>query len=292
MVILAVCQCAQAEPKCPPDGYTRARLEALKGNRFEIADDVARNALAVSLVGCLSSPDPTLRDGIAFEALSHFLRKGELGDATMLSLERALLAWLSGADEPGFRRPFAALALSEVARADRIKSFLPQDARAILLEAAIAYFRSVTDYRGFNEREGWRHGVAHGADLLLQLSLNPAFGRREIDRILAALETQLAPDGQFYVYGEPARMARLVVAIASRGLVSEDDWTKWLERASAPAPFSSWVDAYSSQRGLARVHDINAFVSRLYIVARLTSDKNIAALLPGSEKAVRALMVE
>ena len=31
---------------------------------------------------------------------------------------------------------------------------------------------SVRDYRGFDAKQGWRHGVAHGADLLLQLSRN------------------------------------------------------------------------------------------------------------------------
>ena len=27
-------------------------------------------------------------------------------------------------------------------------------------------------HHGYDEREGWRHGVAHGADLLLQLSMD------------------------------------------------------------------------------------------------------------------------
>ena len=35
---------------------------------------VARQAFAKVIVACLASPDPALRDGIAFEALSHMLR--------------------------------------------------------------------------------------------------------------------------------------------------------------------------------------------------------------------------
>jgi hypothetical protein len=261
----------------------------LRANEFEVADDAARNSLAISLVGCLENPDPELRDAIAFEALSHFLRADQLSDPTKLVLERLLAPSLLGNDPSGFTRPFAALALSEVARADRIRPYMSGDMRFGLLTAALGYFRSVHDYRGYDEREGWRHGVAHGADLLLQLSLNPAFGRPETDRILAALETQIAPQGHFYVYGEPERMARVVIAIAGRGAMSEADWSAWLTRVVTPAPLPDWAAAFSSQEGLARVHNLTAFVSRLYIVAKPSSDEKVARLGPSAEKALRSL---
>ena len=34
--------------------------------------------------------------------------------------------------------------------------------------------RAITDYRAFSDTEGFGHAVAHGADLALQLALNPA----------------------------------------------------------------------------------------------------------------------
>ena len=274
---------------CPPQRYSRADLEALATKNFEMTDAAARNALALSLVGCLANPDPTLRDSVAFEALSHFMRAGQLRDETMVSLERTLLPWLDEADASGFRRPFAALTLAELARADRIKPYLQADTRTRLLSAATDYLRSVSDYRGFDEHDGWRHGVAHGADLLLQLSLNPAFGRTEVERILAALETQIAPRGHFYIFGEPARLARPVLAIAGRGLLSETEWTAWLGRVTAPSPWQNWSAAYGSVDGLARVHDVAAFLEALYVAVRLSTDRNVAALLPGVEQAVRSL---
>jgi hypothetical protein len=51
----------------------------------------------------------------------------------------------------------------------------------------------VRDYRGFDTAEGWRHGVAHGADLALQLVLNPAVDKPQIERLLAAVGRQVAP---------------------------------------------------------------------------------------------------
>ena len=99
------------------------------------------------------------------------------------------------ADRDGFRQPFAALVLAEVARTDRIESWLTPAQRVALVDSAARYVTSVRDYRGFDPKEGWRHGVAHGADLLLQLALNPAVDRAGLDRLLGAVAAQVAPRG-------------------------------------------------------------------------------------------------
>ena len=41
--------------------------------------------------------------------------------------------------------------------------------------------KSMLDYRGFVPGAGWRRAVAHGADLLMQLALNPAVERTQLD---------------------------------------------------------------------------------------------------------------
>lgn len=288
---------AWSSPSCPPSGYDLRTLRDIKQKNFEISDERARNALALALVPCLAHPDPELRDAIAFEALSHFLRQKQLSDATRLALEADLEARLKARDPAGFERPFAALALSEVARADRLNPFLPADTRARLFAAAIDFFTGVRDYRGFDDREGWRHGIAHGADLLLQLSLNPAFAKPEMDRILAAIETQISPPDHFYIYGEPIRLARPVISIAGRNLYSLEEWTAWMKRVSSPSPLTGWGDAFSSQAGLARRNNVLGFISRVYIVARVTADKAspttadkaTALILPGALDALNTI---
>jgi hypothetical protein len=94
----------------------------------------------------------------------------------------------------------------------------------------------VRDYRGFVAGEGWRHGVAHGADLLMQLALNPALDKAQLDRILGRVARQVAPPGQAYVFGEPERLARPVLFAAARGLHTEAEWTAWLAQAAAAPP--------------------------------------------------------
>jgi hypothetical protein len=276
---------ARADSCLPAAGFDRAELDALKAAEWSLPDDAARNRLARALTACLGDPDPTLRDGIVFEGLQHWLRAKQLTPETMRALSEDLQAQLTASDPQGFRQPFAALVLSEVARADRVEPYLEPAARAQLLDNAITYFAGVRDYRGFDEREGWRHGVAHGADLMLQLSLNPAFAKPELDRIMGAIAGQVAPAGHFYTYGEPERLARPIIFMAQRGLISQEEWTAW---------FAQFVPAegenlYTSQAGLARRHNVNAFLYSVWLNAKLSENTADDVLLPGAEAAIRAM---
>jgi hypothetical protein len=287
-LLFAACIAAPAEAQdasCPPAGYDRARLEALKAANWEISSRRERERFARAIAACVASPDPFLRDGVAFEALTHMLRNDRLATAVRVDLTRDMLARLRADEGEGFERPFAALVLSELARADRIAAYYDDAMRRETLDRAIAYFTTVRDYRGFDEREGWRHGVAHGADLLLQLALNPAFGADEIRRIRDALATQVAPQGHFYIYGESARLARPVIFMAQRGVLAEEDWTAWFAQF-APAEDE---DLFSSQAGLARRHNMIAFASIVAAYARLTETAADDVLLPGAEALLRAL---
>jgi hypothetical protein len=285
--LLAACATAPGpvEASClPAAGYSRADLDALKAAEWQIADDTRRDALARALAACLGDADPTLRDGIAFEAYAHWLRSRQLNNETMLWLADDLQARLTAPEGAGFERPFAALVLSEVARADRLEAFMTAARRTQLLDGSIAYFTSVRDYRGFDEREGWRHGVAHGADLMLQLGLNPAFGKLELTRIRDAIGTQLAPAGHFYTYGESERMTRPLIFIAQREVFTAEEWQEWLVRVTATD-----ADAYASQAGLSRRHNMMTFLGLLYMQADLSSNEADNALLPGATAALRAM---
>lgn len=276
---------AQSASCLPAGGYDRAQLDALKTAEWQLADDAARNRLALALAGCVADPDPRVRDGIAFEAYAHWLRAKVLTPATMRALVDDLQPRLTASDGAGFERPFAALVLSELARADRVEPYLSAERRAALLDASLAYFTNVRDYRGFDEREGWRHGVAHGSDVLLQLAVNPALGKPELTRIRDAIATQVAPENHFYIYGEPERLARPIIFMAQRGLFTEAEWTSWF----AQFPPAAGTNLFSSQAGLARRHDVNAFLNVIYMNARISESEADDVLLPGVGAAIQAM---
>jgi len=295
MRVLAILLPAFTQPllagECPPQGFDRAALETLKGSKFELSDTSRRQKLALALLPCLSDPDPGLRDGIAFEAYYTWMRAKLLDLPTRTELLAQLGDMLeAGQVDRGFRQPFAALVLAEVARTDRVEPWLTPAQRNALIDSAALYVTSVRDYRGFDPKEGWRHGVAHGADLLLQLVLNPAVDRAGLDRLLGAVAAQVAPRGEHsYIYGESERLARPVLFAAQRGLHTPDEWSAWLLAVASPAPFENWNAAYASNAGLARRHNVHAFVYALYASARESDDPKIQSLVPGLSAVLKTL---
>lgn len=270
---------AGAEP-CPPEGWSREALLRLPAAGFEVPEAAARDRLALDLVACLEFPDPELRDQVAFTALAHWLRARALAPETTVELARRLTARLEApADAAGFAWPFAALALSEVARADRLDATLPEPMLRSIAVSAAGFLAGVRDYRGFDAEEGWRHGVAHGADLVLQLGLNPRLGTEEVRPLLEAVAAQVAPGGEIaYIDGEPDRLARAVFFIHQRGLLPESFWQEWLEARGKAAPFADWSETFSSRAGLAKRHNTAAFLHALGFAARVNPSPASTAL--------------
>ena len=278
--------CAQStapEPyaySCDPSAY-----EILEIAEFENAEDHV-----LDLADCLRDTDPAIRDGKAYEGLTAILRSGTLPESSVRDLQTKLLDMLKADDPSAVTAPFAALVLSEVARVDRVSPYLTEAERTAFVQAAANYVSGVSDYRGFTDGDGWRHGVAHGADWLMQLTLNPNVSDADLGLIRDAVAGQVRSDGTHaYIHGEAARLARPVLFIARRGVYDQADWDAWFAKLSAPAPLESWNDAFKSEAGLAQRHNLNAFLNVLYVNADLSEDENIRAILPGTLEAIKVV---
>ena len=287
LCLVLVAPALLAAAACPPAMLTRDGLDALKKSGFQVAADDERNRIALLLPQCLGDPDPAMRDGIAFEALYTWMRASALQPETIRTLAARLTPELRAADDAaGFRKPFVALVLAEVARADRVTSVLEPAARQALVDGAVGFLTGVTDYRGFDERVGWRHGVAHGADLVLQLGLNPQLSAADLRRLLGAVEAQIAPArGVAYTFGEPERLARAVAFIHRRNLLGDDVWNEWFAAAGTPLP----PEAYRTAAGLARRHNKVAFLHAISFAGRAAGDETGAKLATLADRELRRL---
>jgi len=253
IVVIAACfACATAGAACPGGGLNAG----LKASTADLLD-------------CLHNPDPELRDATGFTALQTRMRSKGVDTAGLHAIRTRLLATLKNPDPTGFAQPFAALVLAEVVRADRVAPFLAAPERNELVRAGSTWLEGVRDYRGFDQAEGWRHGVAHGADLMLQLAVNPAITKAEHELMLAAIAAQVAPSGtHFYRYGEGERLMAPVFYLARRDTISEAQWETWFARVAAPQA-GPVTDA-----SLARKHNLKGFLYPLY--ASLSESRDAA----------------
>jgi hypothetical protein len=281
-----------ATNECPPAGYDMASLDELKAKHFDVPNPLERQKFARSLLACLYEPDAKLRDRIAYEAYATWRHNKSLDATTWQFVESSLLATLntSNPDPDGVTKPFAALVLAEAIKADRTAPYLSEEERRLLLNAATNYLISLRDYRGFDSDVGWRHGVAHAADLLAELAQSPGFGKTEMDRILAAVAAQIVPaNGHFYLYGESERLAIVVAVVASRDVHTTDEWNTWLMKIVSPAPFEKWDDVYWSQAGLAKRHDTMSFLFALYAKSAIDKRSAVSQLAPITLRAMQPL---
>jgi len=288
-LLLATSAIADANTACSPLPAMYHKLEALKAGKWQLADEALRQTLAVELLDCLSAPDPVLRDDLAFTALSTWMRAKQLSTLTLQRINTVLQPRLNTVelDAAGLGKPFAALTLAEVARADRVQKFLSDDELDQLITTGTKYLSSVRDYRGFSAPEGWRHGVAHAADLMMQLALNPRLSKAQADRLLAAIASQVAPAGEhFYQYHEGERLMAPVFYLARKTLHDNADWETWVASLMA----AQKADEPTTQTSLARRHNLAGFLLPLYFSLQESTDAaQRARLLPAVTKALKAL---
>jgi hypothetical protein len=226
------------------------------------------DALALELTGCLGSPNPELRDRIAYELFATWLRGGALSDDTrralFIELESVLAGPLAGVpDHSVLKRSFSALVLAEIMRADSLQPFLSDAERQGLLKQAIDSIERENDYRGLDAELGWVHPVAHMSDLLWRFVLHPATSAAEDEAILAAVRSKVAPTAVFYSFNESDRLARVVTTMILRERIAPDIVVTWLGSFAAPSSMQKWSDAFASPEGMAELHNTKLFLRAL-----------------------------
>jgi hypothetical protein len=262
----------------PSDGETQAGCAGR---------DVPRNSVD-ALADCLSDPNPDVRDAIAFDSLTKLLRSGALEPASLRGLKDRLIVVVTRGGT-ALQTSFPALTLAEVARTDRLKAWMTDLERQAMVDTAARFLSTVSDYRAFTQADGYLHSVAHGADFALQLALNPAVNKTQLDRLLAAIATQVAPKDPQVAYwaGESDRLARGVIFIAQRKLHSDEAWTAWFATMMNPDPLPAWDAAFKSEAGIRKHHNVRAFLLSVFATATTSEDAGIRQLLIPTRDALR-----
>lgn len=203
------------------------------------------------LLDGLASADPVVRDGWAYSELAEGIEGGRFaGDWPRI--RAAALAHLESADVQA--RTFAPLMLTWlVAAGDR-----DRDA----FDAVARWYPAESDTRGYTDRLGWLHAVAHGADYLGECArAGIATGSQVLDLLAARL---LGP-GQAWHDQEDARVAH--AAVVALGRCTANEASAWLGPvATALDAFEEAVDdEQATGRPPAWIHNTYSTCTSLYV---------------------------
>lgn len=176
----------------------------------------------VEMNALLGSPDPVLRDEVAYSAAEKWiLRDQAVGDAEVVriaDLWRANLADGLGTsgDTRALSRSFSALCLS-MATARHVASPVFTDAAAVrLFDDLLDYLRRERDLRGFDAQLGWIHATAHTADALKFLARASTWRPANLPPLLEAVQTKIEMWEGVFAWGEAERLAAMLHAAVRR----------------------------------------------------------------------------
>lgn len=219
------------------------------------------DALAQSLLPCLGSENPTLRDTYGYGLFTHWLRSDLLSEESKQLLTSQLQANLAG--DQVLLRSFSALILSELLRADGLTTFLTSAQRDTLLQHSSRALLAEDDYRGLDAQLGWVHPVAHLADIHWRIALHPQLTAEQATQSLAAIYPKATTLDASYVFNESDRLARVAAILIRRQALGADQFTVWLAQFAARRDGSSWSSAFDSPAGMSELHNSNAFIRAL-----------------------------
>lgn len=214
--------------------HDRAYWKAVAQNKYAVPAGESADALAKELSGLLASPDPELRDELAYSILARWIyRPSVLANPTLLSLTDEWRTNLkSGIGENGadsvLKRSFSALMLSSMARREAQAPFMGAERYHQLVAEAAAYLQAERDLRGYDAKLHWIHATAHAADLLGALAQSPMLTRGEAAAILSAIAARLTTAPEVYTQGEQDRLADAAVSVIRRADFDAATLNPWL----------------------------------------------------------------
>lgn len=193
----------------------------------------------------LRSPDPGIRDEIAYPELCRRISSGEQ-DASLIALGEQITAMLS--DPEIQARTFAALILGEVVDRDRVAAQADVTSVRRWRDTFGGWYVAETDLRGWDRERGWLHAVAHGADALLAFGRTPRLDADSVAGMLTvAADRLLVPTGHLFAAQEDDRLAYAMAGTLARPELDAGLATGWLQPIrqsfdqAQPGPVPIWA---------------------------------------------------
>lgn len=215
-----------------------AYWEKVVAGGLRVPEDRPLGDLTAELTSMLGDPDPSVRDGVGLPLLAGWVRSGVydelltgLGDGMCVGLDQGL--GRSG-DDSVFVRSYSALVVGECIDRDSGRELVPPDTILRWGDRLMTWYVRERDLRGFVPGKGWAHAIAHGADALGALARSPRMGRNELTVLLDVVADRLlTPTEEFWVAGEPDRLAHAVIQVLRRNVLDLKLLEPWVARVSA-----------------------------------------------------------
>ncbi|HEM3473109.1 TPA: DUF2785 domain-containing protein [Streptococcus suis] len=188
----------------------------------------------------IGHPDPAIRDELVYTSFRHIFLEGLVTreqaqsllqfsqDTNPLSLESSTL-----------KRSFSCLLYCLLLSVDNdqdsgYSAFLSTKDRELLFQEALDYLTIENDWSGYDEKLGWIHTAAHGADFLLAASCHEQFPAEKSKEVWQTIVTCLTKQSKVFSAGEEIRLAQIPVYLLLNEKVAGQELTEWISKLDFP----------------------------------------------------------
>lgn len=204
------------------------QLEEIRNNNYILDNTLNIDSLSSNMLEQIGDTDSYLRDKLIYSTFFHLIKKEYLSHTQLQKLllesigEKYLLYKIHSDDEDAvFTRAFTTLLIALIIDADTNHNFLSQTDISNVKDQLILYMNNEHDFRGYVQKHGWAHSIAHASDTFEALVNSPKLETLYYEEILQTLLNKVCVHSIYYKYEEDERIVYPIVAMLQNGLKEE-----------------------------------------------------------------------
>ncbi|WP_161980811.1 DUF2785 domain-containing protein [Streptococcus sp. S784/96/1] len=208
----------------------------------------------------IGHPDPEIRDNLIYNTFGYGLEHQLISPKQFLQLAQQLQNKRFLKHPDTLTRSFSALLASLLLFCDNLESSpyfsLLENSRAALFKEAFDFLKTESDTRGYDDKRGWIHAIAHGAEFLMATSLHETFPQQELHDVWQTTIDLLYKQKSVFSAGEADRLAFIFIQLVISEKLEQKELAKWISNLSYSE--QSPEDYFCSL-------NIQAFLAKIYL---------------------------
>lgn len=187
----------------------------------------------------IGHPSPEIRDQLVYMSFGISLEKELINPSQFNFLSNYLIKNELLKSNDSLTRSFSALLASLLLAFDNWEESLyfnkiSEDDRKLLFQMAKSFLSEEKDNRGYDEKLGWIHNIAHGCEFLLAASIHSKFPKEKLMTIWQVIIDLFKKQNNVFSAGEDERFAHLISQLIYSKKLSQETLANWIEKEEFP----------------------------------------------------------
>ncbi len=195
--------------------------------------------LAKVMLDNIGHKESAIRDDLIYPTLAHLFYEDHFKEEalenyldTLLGSDYLFYDMENQSENSVLRRSFSALQIVVLLDLHRNKHVIADSKIHQAFERFLDYFEKEKVFKGYDEKIGWMHAIAHSADVFDQFLRIKTFKAEHLERMFEAVRVKMKQETHLFKYNEDRRMAVALMSGIKRNILSETFLKSWVDEVA------------------------------------------------------------